>query len=156
MTLEQTMAGITSWIADLSSTLNFVNGLHSDGITLSMPRDKDLIVTFEDDYQAVVDQCPAIVINVGGFKWDSGNVGDFKGALHAKLYLCDEDDKVNRLRVRIMRWADALTMHCKKQSAILGPNSRVFPRVAKVRMATTKSDVNAFELTIALEVTFAT
>lgn len=126
MSFETTLESIRTWLECLNETVAQVNAPVTDGVTLTMPRSKDLLVTFNGDEEGRPEQLPAIVVQLEDGAADMGSpVAGFKGNLLGTMYLVDEAGSMVECRTKLARWIDALNRHCSHPTAIMGSFSRV-------------------------------
>lgn len=152
MSFEQLLVALKKWAGDLQYAVAAVNQSVTDGVTISMPRAKDLIVTFPDDYTAQPEQVPAIVMEVEHSAAEKPV--PLKGVTTASLFLADEATNGAKARLKLVRWVDALRKHCQSEKSLLGSNVRVMLRREQYLMGKTKGDLNGFSLKVDLLISF--
>lgn len=153
-TFEDTTAAIRAWLEGLAPTVEAINARvqATDGITIKMPRSKDLIVTFPEDASAKPEQMPMMVLEVEGTQWQS--IAPAKGVLSACLYLADEAKSGSQARTKLLRWVDAVREYSMGGASVMSSGIRVVPRRESFVMGKAKGDLNAFQVKFDLAISF--
>lgn len=151
-TFEELIALLGTWLQDLDGPVDAKNATITDGVTLKMPRTKDLVVTFPEDSSVEPEQLPAIVLEVEGSMLE--HVAPVRGAMAASLYLVEEAQTASKARLKLSRWVGVIRSHCTSGASLLDSNIRIVPRRESYVMGKAKGDLNAFQLKVDLIVTF--
>jgi hypothetical protein len=142
MNFEQTVESIRTWLVDLSTTVDRLNAGFDSG-KLTMPRDKDLSVTFRGDEESKPEQLPAAVLELeDGASDGSNNTSMFKGFISGTLYVVDEAGSMSGCRTKLTRWVDAVNAHCSAPTAIVGSYSRVNLRGMSFNLSKDAGDIH--------------
>lgn len=153
MSFESTFAKLNVWATALEASATAANARFTDGVTLSSPRPKDIVVTLPGEDVTLPEQNPALIVRLFALRPDGPrNVQNFKGSIQGKLFLRDEADSVAKLKTKAVRWIDVITAHYSHPASFLDS----FGRVVMNDITVTFGTDNVFEIQSAfvLTVTF--